>query len=62
MLRLAVVFLVVALTVGLFGFRLVGDTSWDSARILFFVFLILAAVMLVGDAVTARPVESAEPA
>jgi len=42
MLRLALVFFVVAVIAGLFGFSLVADVSWDTARILFFVFLILA--------------------
>jgi len=61
MLRLALVFFVVAVIAGLFGFSLVADVSWDTARILFFVFLILAVVMLVGDAAAPHqggPVES----
>ncbi|WP_088256612.1 DUF1328 domain-containing protein [Fimbriiglobus ruber] len=48
MLRLALVFLVVALFAALFGFGLVADYSFDAARILFFVFLVLAVLSLIG--------------
>ena len=61
MLRLALTFLVLALVAGLFGFNLVANISWDAARILFFVFLVLAVVMLIGDGVRGRRVESIEP-
>ena len=42
MLRLAIVFLVIALIAGFFGFAGVANFSWDGAKILFVVFLILA--------------------
>ncbi len=51
MLRLALVFLVLALIAGLFGFGLIASFSYDVAKILFFVFLvlfILSAVMHAG--------------
>ena len=49
MLRLAVVFLVVALLAGLFGFVGVASYSWEGAKIVFFVCLVLAVVsFLVG--------------
>ncbi len=46
MLRLAVFFLVVALIAGLFGFVGVAQISWEGAKILFFVFLVLAVLSL----------------
>jgi uncharacterized membrane protein YtjA (UPF0391 family) len=49
MLRVAVVFLVVALVAALFGFVGVASYSWDGAKILFFVFLVLSVLsFLVG--------------
>jgi uncharacterized membrane protein YtjA (UPF0391 family) len=49
MLRLAVAFLVIALVAALFGFVGVASYSWEGAKILFFVFLILAVLsFLVG--------------
>lgn len=47
MLRLAVVFLVVALLSALFGFGLVADYSFSAARLLFFIFLVLAVLSFV---------------
>ena len=48
MLRLAIVFLVVALLAGLFGFGLVAGVAYDAAKILFFIFLVLAVLSLLG--------------
>src|SRR5262249_53997250 len=48
MLRLAVLFLVVALMAALFGFGMVADMSYTAAKILFFVFLVLAILALLG--------------
>lgn len=48
MLRLAIIFLVVALIAALFGFGLVADYSWAGAKILFFVFLVLAVLSYLG--------------
>ncbi len=48
MLRLAVVFLVIALIAGFLGFGGVASLSWDGAKILFVVFLILAVLSFVG--------------
>jgi uncharacterized membrane protein YtjA (UPF0391 family) len=42
MLRLAIFFLVVSLVAALFGFVGVAEYSWEGAKILFFVFLVLA--------------------
>jgi uncharacterized membrane protein YtjA (UPF0391 family) len=44
MLRLALVFLVVALIAGFLGFGGVAAFSWEGAKILFFVFLVLAVL------------------
>lgn len=46
MLRLAVVFLVIALGAAFLGFAGVRDFSFDGARILFVLFLVLAAMSL----------------
>jgi len=45
---LAVAFLVIALIAGLFGFIGVGSLAWEGARILFFLFLVLAVLTFVG--------------
>ena len=48
MLRLAILFVVVALIAALFGFGLIADMSFDVARILFFVFVVLAVLSFLG--------------
>jgi uncharacterized membrane protein YtjA (UPF0391 family) len=50
MLRLALLFLVVALIAALFGFGLVADMSYGAAKILFFVFIVLAITSFLGGA------------
>ena len=47
-LRLAIVFLVIALVAAFFGFGGVAAYSWDGARILFFIFLVLAILSFFG--------------
>jgi len=47
MLRLAVLFLVVALIAALFGFGFVAGMAWEGAKILFFIFLVLAVLSLI---------------
>jgi uncharacterized membrane protein YtjA (UPF0391 family) len=54
MLRLAILFLVVALIAALFGFGLVADFSYDAAKILFFVFIVLAVLSFLGSALAGR--------
>jgi len=56
MLRLAILFLVVALIAALFGFGLVVQTSIFAAKILFFVFLVLFVISLVAGGRTRRDV------
>jgi uncharacterized membrane protein YtjA (UPF0391 family) len=55
MLRLALLFLVIALIASLFGFGLVVETSIAIAKIIFFVFLVLAVLTLLGGAFRAPP-------
>jgi uncharacterized membrane protein YtjA (UPF0391 family) len=49
MLRLALLFLVIALIAGLFGFPFVAGMSYDAARIFFFIFLVLAVLFFLGN-------------
>jgi uncharacterized membrane protein YtjA (UPF0391 family) len=46
MLRLAVVFLVIAMIAALAGFGNVSGFAWEGAKILFFIFLVLAVLSL----------------
>jgi len=55
MLRLAIVFLVIALIAALFGFGLVGAIAYDAAKILFFIFLVLAVISLIAGGVRGSP-------
>ena len=48
MLRLAVVFLVIALIAAFLGFGGVASLSWAGAKILFAIFLILAVLSYLG--------------
>jgi uncharacterized membrane protein YtjA (UPF0391 family) len=47
-LGLAVVFLVIAVVAGLFGFGIVSAESWVVAKVFFFVFVVLAVLAFVG--------------
>lgn len=47
MLRLALVFLIIALIAGVLGLGNTEARSWDAAKILFFIFLVLAVVSAV---------------
>ncbi len=48
MLRLAIVFLVIALIAAFFGFGVVASLSWAGAKILFLIFLVLAVLSFLG--------------
>jgi uncharacterized membrane protein YtjA (UPF0391 family) len=48
MLRLAILFLVIALIAAFFGFANVENYSWAGAKILFFVFIVLAVLSILG--------------
>lgn len=56
MLRLAILFLVIAMIAALFGFGLVSGMAWDAAKILFFVFIVLAILSFIGGAFRSPPV------
>jgi uncharacterized membrane protein YtjA (UPF0391 family) len=46
--NLGIVFLVIALIAGLFGFIGVGSLAWEGAKIFFFIFLVLAVLSFLG--------------
>jgi uncharacterized membrane protein YtjA (UPF0391 family) len=54
MLRLALVFLVVALIAAVFGFGMVASMSYDIAKLLFVVFLVLAVISFAAGALRGR--------
>lgn len=54
MLRVAILFLIIALFAGLFGMYGVEGAAMDFARIAFFIFLVLFAVSLVFGLATNR--------
>ena len=56
MLRWSILFLVIALLAGLFGFTEVAGTSYVIAKVLFFVFLVLFVISLIMGTRTARDV------
>lgn len=55
MLRLALLFLVIALISAFFGFGGVAAMSFDAARILFFIFLVLAVLFFIGNFLRGAP-------
>jgi uncharacterized membrane protein YtjA (UPF0391 family) len=55
MLRLALAFFVVTLIAALFGFGLIASVFADVAQVLFFVFLVLAVLSLLGGALRSPP-------
>src|SRR5262249_20573517 len=55
MIRLAVLFLVIALVAALFGFDFFVNLSFEAARIVFFVFLVLAVLFFVGGYTRGAP-------
>jgi uncharacterized membrane protein YtjA (UPF0391 family) len=54
MLRLAIVFLVISLIAAFFGFAGVAAYSWEGAKILFVVFIILAVLSFLGHGMRKR--------
>jgi uncharacterized membrane protein YtjA (UPF0391 family) len=54
-LRLALLFLVIALIAMVFGFGGVAAMSFDAARILFFIFLVLAVLFALGHFLRGTP-------
>jgi uncharacterized membrane protein YtjA (UPF0391 family) len=55
MLRLAILFLVVALIAALLGFTTVMGASLEIAKILFFVFIVLAILSFLGGVLRSPP-------
>ncbi|MBI1913881.1 MAG: DUF1328 domain-containing protein [Planctomycetes bacterium] len=55
MLRLALLFLVIALLCSLFGFGLATGVALEAARLLFIAFLVLLIVALIRGSVGSRP-------
>lgn len=51
MLRLAIMFMVIALISAFFGFGVVANLSFEAGRLLFFIFLVLAVLFFLGDLV-----------
>lgn len=56
MLRLAMLFLVIALIAALFGFGLIANMTWEAAKIFFFVFIVLAVLSFLGGTLRRPPV------
>jgi uncharacterized membrane protein YtjA (UPF0391 family) len=57
MLRMALAFLLIAMVAALFGFGLIADFTFDAAKILFFLFLVLAVISFIADAFSGRTVD-----
>mgnify|MGYP003394310100 CR=1 FL=1 len=55
MLRLAVIFLVIALVAAFLGYGGVANYSYEGAKIIFFIFLILAVLSFLGGGFRNRP-------
>jgi uncharacterized membrane protein YtjA (UPF0391 family) len=55
MLRLAIVFLVIALIAGFFGYAGVASLSFQGAQLLFFIFLVLAVLFFLGNFLRGSP-------
>jgi uncharacterized membrane protein YtjA (UPF0391 family) len=48
MLRLALLFFIIALVAMFLGFPLTGAVMWEAGRIFFFIFIVLAVLALLG--------------
>jgi uncharacterized membrane protein YtjA (UPF0391 family) len=55
MLRWALMFLVIALIAAVFGFGLIANLSFDAAKIVFFVFIVLAVLSFLGGLMRSSP-------
>jgi uncharacterized membrane protein YtjA (UPF0391 family) len=54
MLRWAIIFLIIGLAAGVLGFTGIAGTSFAIAKVLFFVFMVIFAVLLIGGISFAR--------
>lgn len=57
MLRMSLIFLVVAMIAALFGFGLIADFTFEAAKFLFVVFLVLAVITFLADTFRGRPLD-----
>ena len=57
MLRLALIFLIVALVAAVLGFGLIASFTFEAAKILFFVFLVLAVISFIAGAFRGRTMD-----
>jgi uncharacterized membrane protein YtjA (UPF0391 family) len=57
MLRLAVIFLIVALIAAFLGYAGVEGLAWEGAKIVFFIFLVLAMLSFLGGSYRRRSIE-----
>jgi len=55
---MALAFLVIALIAAVFGFGLIASLTFDAARILFVVFLVLSAVAFIANVARSRPIDT----
>jgi uncharacterized membrane protein YtjA (UPF0391 family) len=55
MLRLALLFLIIALLAGFLGFPFVAGMSYDFAQIFFFLFIVLAVIFVIGGLLRGSP-------
>ena len=58
MLRLAIVFLVIAMLAALSGFGHIEMIAWEGARIFFFIFLVLAILSLIFGGLGGRRIDT----
>jgi uncharacterized membrane protein YtjA (UPF0391 family) len=55
MLRLALLFLILALIAGVLGFPFVATMSYEFAQISFFLFIVLAVIFVIGGLLRGSP-------
>jgi len=55
MLRLALLFFIIAILAAFLGFPIAGAAMWDLGRIFFFIFIVLAVLALIGGAAWRAP-------
>ena len=56
MLELALIFLLIAVVAGLFGFGVIASTAAQIGTVIFWIFLILFGISLIGSLVSGRRV------
>jgi uncharacterized membrane protein YtjA (UPF0391 family) len=56
MLAWAILFLIIAIIAGILGFGVIAGTAWVAAKVLFFVFIVLFIIALIGGLARRGPV------